>query len=434
MQSQNSVIKWILIILLVAICVTCFILCMTINNTADGTGGNAATIAAPKQIQGETNETEGTSNAEPEKEQETVYSTLPRNAAEFENYKVGHVGGTSSDVLKNAFCFGQSYFAVIETKSDDYDFIHSGIAIAEIKDNALIKTVVFAQNEEYIKSDLINGFLTVLTKTDKLNVYSISPTLAVTAKQEFDFDDALFIECTAKTLMFGIKGTNLYAYNYSAVKSVYLSKTTVAENSTLISTFKTDGGYAIFTGGNGLNLYSFNTEFNFVYSIDGEYLDSVLSNDYLAVITKNDTSNKIHLFSHVFNYVGVLNSALSDYAKFYPVQSGYLLITNNGYYNLCKHFDSLCYKAFEKSYDSIAVAINQNTGYILAQEENVFDIISFENFGDYKISDTINAKPLEKRIFATQNGFTAFFTNTTRDGIFSENFGDYETFWISYAA
>ena len=427
MQSQNTVIKWILIILLVAICVTCFVLCMTLNKTSSGTNGTAATANAPKQIQ-EEKPTANTQSDEPTVE--PIYSTLPRNATEYENYLVGHIGGTGSDVLENAFCFGKSYFAVIKTESNDYDFKSSGIAVAEICDNALVKTAVFAQGEEYVKSDLINGFITILTKSEKLNVYSISPTLTLTAKQEFDLDDAIFIESNSKTVMFGLKQDTLFAYNFSTAKSVYMSKTNV-ENGKLLTAFKTDGGYAVLTLSNTLNLYSFNTEFKLISSFDGEYLDSALSNDYIAILTKTSTNNKIHLFSHDFENVGILNSALCDYAKFYPVQSGFMLITNNGYYNLCKHFDTLCFTEFEKSYDSITVAVNQSKGYIMAQESNCFDLIRFENFGSYKILDTFTAKPLEKRIFATLNGFTAFFTNTTRDGAFKENFGDYETFWLS---
>ena len=119
MQSQNTVIKWILIILLVAICVTCFVLCMTLNKTSSGTNGTAATANAPKQVQ-EEKPTANTQSDEPTVE--PIYSTLPRNATEYENYLVGHIGGTGSDVLENAFCFGKSYFAVIKTESNDYDF------------------------------------------------------------------------------------------------------------------------------------------------------------------------------------------------------------------------------------------------------------------------------------------------------------------------
>ncbi|MGN1096929.1 MAG: hypothetical protein ACI4QU_03735, partial [Christensenellales bacterium] len=124
MQSQNTVIKWILIILLVAICVTCFVLCMTLNKTTSGNSGTAATANAPKQIQ---EEKKADTEQPDEQPIEPVYSTLPRNATEYENYLVGHIGGTGSDVLKNAFCFGKSYFAVIEAESNVYDFKNSGV-------------------------------------------------------------------------------------------------------------------------------------------------------------------------------------------------------------------------------------------------------------------------------------------------------------------
>lgn len=432
--QQSNALKWILVVLLVAICLICFILCMVKTGTTTTSGGNAATttVAKSDSEQNKKNEPSSTLNPQPSDEAKITYSQFPRNAIDYGDYKIGHIGGTNADVFKNAFYFCGNYYVVIDTKSNDYDFDKSGIAVAIVKENSLIQTAVFASGETYVKSDFINGFITIVTKSEKLNVYSVSPTLSLVSKQKFDLDNVAFVESYGKTMAFGFKNNALYAFNYSAVKSVFASQTETTSYGEVLSAFKADGGYAILAKTDGVCLYRYNGEFSLIDSLSGDYLDATLSTDYLAVVTSAANAT-LSVYGHDFSLIGVSTIDNFKSARFCPSNGGFVLVTDKGYYNLCKHFDVLKFKRFEGEYISVTVATSNDSGLVLAQTDTSFDLIEFENYGNYKIKNSFTSKPLEKRLFATNRGCLAFFTVATMDGIFKDNFGDYETFWICYS-
>ena len=416
-MGNNKAIKWILVILLVAICISCFIIVCTLNlNSASGTNAEETVTEEKPPI---------TEEPLPDKT-EPVYSVFPRDIATYDSVGVGHIGGTFSDTLIEVFSLGQYYFSIITTGSTDYDFAESGFALAKSTDTSLLDTATFGKGE-YVCSTFTEGNIAVALKSDGvITLFFFDTSLCLLSSYSLQLDDAVFY--SSSSMLFGTANGELFVYETLPSKSTLLFKDRVNENVKLKQIFKTNNSFLVIMSGENLTeVYSYDTSLTLVKTINDDYLDCCISTERFAIFC---TSGTLYAFDLEFELVSTQKLKECVSAKFIPVSGGVMLVTTKGYYNLCSHFDSLKFMAFSLEYQSVDFAVKSDGGYILAQRDNLVDIIRFTSFGSYNTLYTFTAKNTFKRVFIKQSGFTVFLTNATIDNIFKDNFGESDVFWL----
>ena len=416
-MGNNKVIKWVLTILLIVICISCFVIVCTLNlNTPSGTNAEESTVKEEPPVAEE---------PLPDVE-EPIYSVFPRDTVTYDSVGVGHIGGTYSDTLIEVFSLGEYYFSIISTNSSDYDFTQSGFAVAKSTDTTLLDTVTFGEGE-YICSTFSEGNIAVALKADaEITLYFFDTSLNFLSSYSLELDDAVFY--SSSSMLFGTARGELFVYEVLPSKSTLLFKSEVNESVKLKQIFKTNNSFLLIMSGENLTeVYSYDTSLTLIKTLNDEYLDCSISTERFAIFCESGT---LYAFDFDFELVSTQKLKECISAKFIPVSGGVMLVTTKGYYNLCPHFDVLKFMAFSLEYQSVDFAVKSDGGYILAQRDNLLDIIRFTSFGSYNTLYTFTAKNTFKRVFIKQNGFTVFLTNATIDNIFKDNFGESDVFWL----
>ncbi|MDE5601896.1 MAG: hypothetical protein K2J16_05305 [Clostridia bacterium] len=300
MQKQKTIAKWLAIILLLTVIVTCyFVFRAVISNSnspktdiagADNSGNNPTITPPPEEI------------VDP-----PVYSEFPRNAEIIGGVTVRHVGGENTERLLDTMYFGSKRLVFFASSSAEYDVRESGIHIAVFEGDKLSRTVKIAgTDEEFATVGLVQNGLLIVTTTStdtKLRLYDSNCNMIANNSCPVFSSYKLYVSGTSATL---------FATDKSYIYAMSISKTLDATRSNFV--YPLDGGkllYAMKFGNEntvivqtkndvGILTYSATSGFSFktqLLNSEFEQLLPVVSSGKQALILSCKTDEGIQLTS-----------------------------------------------------------------------------------------------------------------------------------------
>ncbi|MBD5092612.1 MAG: hypothetical protein HDT36_04450 [Clostridiales bacterium] len=232
MQKQKTIAKWLAIILLLTIIVTCYFVFRAVIQ-----GGNSSN----KDIAGADDSGNNTTVTPPLEDivDPPVYSEFPRNAEIVGGVTVRHVGGENKERLLDTMYFGGKRLVFFASESTQYDVRESGIHIAVFDSDKLSKTVkVAGADEEFKTVGLVQNGLLIVTTTDsntKLRLYDNGCNMIAENSCPKFSSYKLYLSGTAATL---------FATDSSYIYAMSISRTLDATRSNFV--YPLDGGMLLY--------------------------------------------------------------------------------------------------------------------------------------------------------------------------------------------
>ena len=397
MQKQKTIAKWLAIILLLTVIVTCYF----VFRAVIGGGKSPST-----DIAGADNSGNNTTVTPPDDEivDPPVYSEFPRNAEIIGGVTVRHVGGENKERLLDTMYFGGKRLVFFASSSEQYDVHESGIHIAVFEGDKLSRTLKIAgTDEEFATVGLVQNGLLVVTKTStdtKLRLFDGNCNMIASNSCPAFSSYKLYLSGTSATL---------FATDKSYIYAMSISKTLDATRSNFV--YPLDGGkllYAMKFGTEntvivqtkndvGILTYSETSGFTFKTQLVNcmfEQLLPVVSSGKQALIISCKTSEGIQLFS-INNTCAVSDSYLlkgESSAVCLPQENNNIaVLAGTKQYTFCSHLELQATSALsldENIYAALGTvntddityqAVNGEANTFIMTSGNTFSILSYAN-------------------------------------------------------
>ncbi|MDD4839138.1 MAG: hypothetical protein PHE93_00465 [Clostridia bacterium] len=460
MNGQKSAAKWLAIILLVSISIFSYAMYdsffVSDGGQVQGEVPNPDDELTP--IETPTDPTPIDDTTLPEIE----YSILPRDATTIDTTTVQHTGGSSEEILLASHFLGNQTFVIVKTASNSFDFkAENHLALAFFDENSLRSTLVFSEiNEQYLDSKLTSGGLVILTSTQEgvCKLRQFSSTLLPKGETILNtngktlLDASLYLD-NSGLLLFAVTDTQLLcksvstvlvatdhcpAYNISNADIVSVQK--VNSSFVLALNSSTESSYDIaivsMSDGNGFELEK---------TIDEQTaisLNMAVENQtpYFLLTSKSGSSICLQKLSVTFQILYSLLIENTDSALVSQADNGYIAVTENSVYYLCRHLDTF-YKqnlyeneiGSQNEFDSVKTLLDfdgKKYTILYSSTTHRASLVKIENF-NISLLFSFGAEASSISMFASTSSIRLTFTTALRDGIFAENFGGKDVYYVA---
>lgn len=406
MQKQKTIAKWLAVILLVTVAISCYIVLDAIFLKDNNSNQNVADAKQDDNAHASDNNANLPNDIAPTEPILPVYSTLPRNCENIKNMQVAHIGGENQEKLLGAiYCFGKT-LVIFSTLSEQYDVKQCGIYIGVYDDMTLTKVVrVCDVTSLYLGAVQTSGGLMIATSDENATTLSL-------------YDQSFGISCQStlpklNSIAFNAnsKGVSAFIYDGKFLKCATLNSSLEASISNYIFECEDLSIESIIPYGtstylfcnhkDGATILSYSQNNGFIKHnyYDKHSIEQVLpilqsGQQAFVLLTKTDENLNVISLDCTLKQNGVYTLKKAQNAVLYQASNDIEIVTDNGIVNLCSHLDFISSTPIEiedeigkrsdefssnstaflsvENLNNLLVVCNQNDVFLYKKTDNIF--------------------------------------------------------------
>ncbi len=373
------------------------------------------------------------------------YSVLPRQPKLIDGVAVGVSGGAKYETLMESYALGGYVYALVHTYSNGQDYRaaeNGSLAVARYDSNGVLTDTVTLDGSagcEYLCSSLYdNGILIVAKEQEAMRLFGISFSLSQsTATVPYNVVEARCVYTPGGAVIAAI-GERLHVFCADNNLQVGWSYSTPALGYRLLELYDYNGIYSIFCAGTTAGTVFRCSSSGLLGQTAIERPDAVVPYASGYVVGRAGTNAELYSYSYDLAYIGCTelgsgsalwlgsyNGGAVAFVKEEQKVAGYLL---------CNHLDIQC--TFALPMGELSQAPEWQNGYFLTglTQNEQWQPIVYTPRTNIVQSYAAMTGAEHTKLWPTASGIGVLCDSVFNYGLFADNHGGRDVFWMAVAA
>lgn len=372
------------------------------------------------------------------------YSVLPRQPRLIDGIAVGVSGGVQDEFALESYTLGGYLYAVVRTFSNglDYRAADAGsLAVARYDSNGVLTNTVTLDNSagcEYLCSCLYdNGILIAAKEQDAMRLFGVSFSLSQsTAPIPYRVEQARCIY-TAGGAVLAAVGERLHVFCMDTNLQVGWSYSTPALGYRLLDLYDYNGVYSVFCAGTTAGAVFRFSSSGLLGQTTIERPDVVVPYASGYVVGRAGIVAKLYGYDYELGYIGCTELGAGSALWIGSYSGGVVAFAKENQkiagYLLCNHLDIQC--TFDLPSGDLSQDPEWHNGYFLT---GLSSAEQWQPIAYTPLTNTVQRyTPLtgaeHTRLWPTASGIGVLCDSTYQYGVFADNKGGRDVFWLALA-